>query len=106
MRVLVLDCDVNGAVLGGYYPPDMKTDNLIDIELGLSRHKNQTECYNSNRFMQKVKPAVKYEGEKSLNATYLHLQISEKYDFLILNKPVYIADYQEDGISKNKMNHF
>ena len=105
--ILALDCDVNGAVLGGYYPPDMKTDNLIDIELGLSRHKKSDRMLIIRTDLcKKVKPAVKYEGEKSLNATYLHLQISEKYDFLILNKPVYIADYQEDGISKNKMNHF
>ena len=40
-------------------------------------------------------------GEKNFNPHYMHLQISLKYDFLVMNEPVCYVEYQPDGMSQN-----
>ena len=40
-------------------------------------------------------------GEKNFNPHYMHLQISKKYNFLVLNKPLCIVEYQPDGMTNS-----
>jgi hypothetical protein len=40
-----------------------------------------------------------FPGEKDFNPHFLHLKISQKYDFLILNEKLCIVDYQPDGMT-------
>ena len=42
-----------------------------------------------------------FDGEKNFNPHYMHLQISLEYDFLVMNEPVCVVEYQQDGMSRN-----
>jgi len=105
--ILALDQDYDGNVLGGYYPKGVKADNLLEIEFGRSVHpKSDRMLIARTDLCKKTRPAIFYPGERSLNATYLHFQISKNYDFLVYNEPLYIVEYQSEGISNNKFKHF
>lgn len=98
-----LDFDANtNQNIGGYYPDNMKSINLIDVLVGRypsvygdKKHVVRSELY------KKVAPMGSFEGEKNFNPHYLHLKISENYDFLILNKNLVYVDYQETGMTNN-----
>ena len=40
-----------------------------------------------------------YDDEKNFNPHLMHLQISEKYDFLVYNTVLCVVEYQENGMS-------
>ena len=42
-----------------------------------------------------------FENEKNFNPHYLILKLCKDYEFLILNKPLCVVDYQDDGMSAN-----
>lgn len=100
--ILALDCDPSGKPLGGLYPDNVSTDNLIRIELGKSVHpKADRMLITRTELCKQTTPATLYPNERSLNATYLYLQISENNDYVVLNDAIYVADYQLDGMTNN-----
>ena len=40
-----------------------------------------------------------FPGEKDFNPHLMHLQISEKFDFLIMNEKLCVVEYQPDGMT-------
>lgn len=105
--VLALDKKDDGYVLGGYYPDETETLNLIELDTGKIYRKEVDKMLAiRSELYKQTKPAKKYPGEKTLNATYLHLQIGLKKDFLLLNKPICVVEYQDSGISKNKKKQY
>lgn len=92
----------DGTNIGGYYPENQKSINLIDVLLGKypqsagdKKHVVRTELY------KKAAPMHSYEGEKNFNPHRLHLEISRDYDFLILNENLCFVDYQEAGMTNS-----
>lgn len=82
--------------------PDIHNVNLIDllvnryhIRTGDIKLVVRTDLYKS------VAPMPTFNGEKNFNPHYMHLQISENYDFLVLNEPLCVIEYQESGMSNN-----
>lgn len=107
--ILALDKLEDGHIIGGLYPDNIDKINLIDLDFGKSEIK-RTEldrmlAVRSDLYKQ-AKPAKRYPGENTINATYLHLQIGLKKDFLVLNKPICVIEYQAGGISKNKKKQY
>ena len=47
-----------------------------------------------------------FAGEKNFNPQYLHIQISELYDFLVLNENLCFVEYQPDGMTSNIFNQY
>lgn len=97
--IVGLDCTAEGKIIGDKFP-DQKTINLIDILLGKYPIKNgdrknvvRTDLYKS------VAPMKEFEGEKDFNPHFMHVAISKKYDFLILNEKLCVVNYQPDGMS-------
>lgn len=105
--VMALDKKEDGYILGGYYPEGTEKLNLIELDTGRIYRKevDKVLAVRSDLYKQ-TKPAKKYPSEKTLNATYLHLQIGLKKDFLLLNKPICVVEYQDGGISKNKKKQY
>lgn len=102
-----LDCYESGKVLGGYFPDDQKRVNLIDLCIGKQvREEPDRALVIRSDLYKAAKPARRYPNERTMNATYLHLQISETYDFAILNSPLIVVNYQPDGLTKGKQNHY
>ena len=96
-----LDCLADGTILGDPFPAQ-ETINLIPLATGRYKIKNgdrklvlRTEVYRS------VAPMKEYPGEKNFNPHYMHLQISQKYDFLVVNQPLCVVEYQPDGMTNS-----
>ena len=97
--IVGLDYDLEGNVIGDPLP-NQKTINLIDLLVGRYPIVNgdrtnviRTELY------KKYAPMKVFPGEKNFNPHYMHLQISQEYDFLVLNKNLRFVDYQPGGMS-------
>ena len=96
-----LDCYQDGKIIGDLLP-DQKTINLIDLYVGRYRIRNgDRKPIVRSELYQAVAPMPTLNGEKNFNPHYMHLQISLKYDFLVMNEPVCIVEYQADGMSRN-----
>lgn len=107
--ILALDRKEDGHIIGGMYPEEVKTVNLVDLDFGktniIRTELDRMLAIRSDLYKQ-AKPAKRYPGENTINATYLHLQIGLKKDFLVLNKPICVIEYQAGGISKNKKKQY
>lgn len=97
--IISLDCFEDGTILGDMFP-NQKVINLIDLYIGKYDIENKdrkiivrTDLYKS------VAPMNEYSGEKDFNPHLMHLQISKYYDFLIINEPLCVVEYQPDGMS-------
>lgn len=90
--------------IGGYYPDNQKSINLIDILVGRypTVYGDKKHVVRSDLYKQ-VAPMDSFEGEKNFNPHYLHLEISRNYDFLILNQNLCYVDYQETGMTNNML---
>ena len=97
--IVGLDYDLEGNVIGDPLP-NQKTINLIDLLVGRYPIVNgdrtnviRTELY------KKYAPMKVFPGEKNFNPHYMHLQISQEYDFLVFNENLRFVDYQPGGMS-------
>lgn len=104
--IIGLDYDLNDHLIGDPLP-DQKTINLIDLLVGKYPIVNgdrtnviRTELYKA------VAPMKSFEGEKNFNPHYMHLEISKKYDFLVLNENLKYVDYQPGGMSNSMLKQY
>lgn len=104
--IVGLDYSLEGKVIGDLLP-GQKSINLIDLLVGKYPIVNgdrtnviRTELY------KKYAPMKVFEGEKYFNPHYLHLQISEEYDFLVLNENLRYVEYQPGGMTDSMMKQY
>lgn len=97
--IAALDADARGQIIGDPFP-EQRTINLIDLLAG------KYKLYNGDRKLvirsdlyKSVAPQMTFPGEKNFNPHYMHLQISQKHDFLVMNKVLCIVEYQPDGMT-------
>lgn len=97
--IVALDAEENGMILGDPLP-NQKQINLIDLLLGVYPIKHgDRKLFIRSDLYKSVAPQMTFPGEKNFNPHYMHLQISQKYDFLILNEVLCIVEYQPDGMT-------
>lgn len=96
--IVGLDYNNNGNVIGGYLPDKNRIDPL---ELLISKQKGDKKYVVRTDLYKTVAPMPTFENEKNFNPHYMILKLGIKYKFLVLNKPLCIVDYQEDGMSAN-----
>ena len=101
--IVGLDFNLEGKVIGDPLP-EQKTVNLIDLHTGKYPIVNgdrtnviRTELY------RKYAPMKVFPGEKNFNPHYMHLQISQEYDFLVLNENLRFVDYQPQGMTNSML---
>ncbi|MBQ9729959.1 MAG: glycosyltransferase family 2 protein [Clostridia bacterium] len=99
--IVALDAYENGEIIGDKMP-EQKTINFIDLAIGKYKGKNgdkknfvRTDLYKS------VAPMKEFPEERDFNPHYLHLKISKTHDFLVLNEPLCIVEYQPDGMTNS-----
>lgn len=104
--IVGLDFNLDGKVIGDPLP-NQKTVNLIDLFIGKYDIVNgdrtniiRTELYKT------VAPMKVFPNEKNFNPHYMHLQISEKYDFLVLNENLRFVEYQVDGMTNSMLKQY
>lgn len=99
--IVGLDYDLKEHVIGDPLP-EQKSINLIDLLVGRYPIQNgdrtnvvRTELY------RKYAPMKVFPGEKNFNPHYMHLQISQEYDFLVMNENLRFVEYQPEGMSNS-----
>lgn len=104
--IVGLDYYIDGRMIGDPLP-NQKNVNLIDLLIGKYPICNgdrtnvvRTELY------KKYAPMKVFPGEKYFNPHYMHLQISEKFDFLVLNENLRYVEYQPDGMSNSMLKQY
>lgn len=104
--IVGLDFTIDNHVIGDPLP-NKKSVNLIDLLVG-KYHINNGDRTNVVRtdLYKKVAPMISFEGEKNFSPHYMHLQISKKYDFLVLNKNLRYVEYQADGMSNSILKQY
>lgn len=104
--IVGLDYTLEGKVIGDPLP-DQKTVNLIDLLTGKYNIDNgdRTNVVRTELYKQ-VAPMKVFTGEKNFNPHYMHLQISEKYDFLVMNENLRFVDYQAGGMSDSMLKQY
>lgn len=101
-----LDYDTSGNKIGDPFP-DQKSINLIDLAIGKYHiHAGDIKLVVRSDLYQSVAPMGSFEGEKFFNPNYLHMEISKKYDFLVLNECLCVVDYQPQGMSSNMFRQY
>ena len=104
--IVAPDCYEDGTIIGDPLP-DQSTVNLIDLLTG-KYHINNGDRTNVVRteLYKKFAPMKVFPGEKFFNPHYMHLQISQYYDFLVLNEPLRVVEYQSGGMSASMFKQY
>lgn len=104
--IVGLDFYTDDTVIGDLLP-QQKSVNLIDLLIGKYPIVNgdrtnvvRTELY------KKYAPMKVFPGEKNFNPHYMHLQISQEYDFLVLNENLRYVEYQPGGMSASVLKQY
>lgn len=104
--IVGLDFDMDGNVIGDMLP-DIKSVNLIGLFTGKYNIVNGDRTNVVRTYLyKKYAPMKVFKGEKNFNPHYMHLQISEEYDFLVLNENLRFVDYQETGMSNSMLKQY
>lgn len=104
--IVGLDFNMDGNVIGDMLP-DIKSVNLIGLFTGKYNIVNgdRTNVVRTKLY-KKYAPMKVFKGEKNFNPHYMHLQISQEYDFLVLNENLRFVDYQETGMSNSMLKQY
>ena len=97
--IIALDCTKGGKIIGlplendreettlkGYYARGGKGDKKLIYRTDV---------------MKKYPPYPQFEGEKYVSIAYKYYLADEEYQLIILNEPVCVVEYMEDGSSTN-----
>lgn len=104
--IVGLDYYLDGKIIGDPLP-DQKSINLIDLMIGKYNIINgdRTNVVRTELYKQYA-PMKVFKGEKNFNPHYMHLQISQQYDFLILNENLRFVEYQPNGMSNSMLKQY
>lgn len=104
--IVGLDFDLSGNVIGDPLP-EQKTINLIDLLTGkYPIHNGDRTNVIRTELYKKYAPMKVFSGEKNFNPHYMHLQISQEYDFLVMNEKLRFVEYQATGMSNSMLKQY
>lgn len=104
--IVGLDYSLDGKVIGDPLP-EQKSINLIDLLIGkYPIHNGDRTNVVRTELYKKVAPMEVFPGEKNFNPHYMHLQISQEYDFLVLNENLRFVEYQSGGMSDSMLKQY
>ena len=104
--IVALDYYLDGSIVGDPLP-EQETVNLIDLLIGkYPIHNGDRTNVVRTELYKKYAPMKVFPGEKNFNPHYMHLQISQEYDFLVLNENLRFVDYQADGMTNSMLKQY
>lgn len=104
--IVGLDYDLENNIIGDPLPKQ-KTVNLIDLLVGkYSIHNGDRTNVVRTELYKKYAPMKIFPGEKNFNPHYMHLQISQEFDFLVLNENLRYVEYQPTGMSNSMLKQY
>ena len=102
--IIALDILENGKVIG----TQLETDR-IDTTLGgfyQRGGKGDKKLIYRNDVMNKYPTYPTFEGEKYVSLAYKYEKADKEYSLVILNEPVCVVEYQQDGSSTNMFRQY
>ncbi len=104
--IVGLDYYTDETVIGDPLP-EQKSVNLIDLLTGKYNIVNgdRTNVVRTQLY-KKYAPMKSFMGEKNFNPHYMHLQISQEYDFLVMNENLRYVEYQSGGMSDSILKQY
>ncbi len=99
-----LDFASDGSIIGDHLPNGQVIDP-IDL-LASKTNRGDKKYVVRTDLYKKVAPMPVYKGEKNFNPHYMILKLSAEYQFVAMDAPLCIVDYQPDGMSANIYNQY
>ena len=97
--VVGLDCYDNGCITGSGLPKDVIDCNAIEIRLKYQVTGDLKEVFRTSVLREFPFPEI--AGERFCPEQLVWFRVAQKYKMRYLNKPIYIAEYQEQGITSS-----
>lgn len=94
----------DGKINGKRFSPDEKIGSYIDIRInGDDTNADKAEVF-FTRCLKEF-PFPEYPGEKFLGEDLVWIRMAHKYKMVHVNKAIYIGNYQNDGLTRNRRKH-
>ncbi len=94
-----LDFSADGGIIGDHLP-DGQVIDPIDL-LASKTNRGDKKYVVRTDLYKKAAPMPVFKGEKNFNPHYIILKLSAEYQFVAVDAPLCIVDYQPDGMSAN-----
>lgn len=95
---LALDIHKNGKIVGKDLP---NQKSIKQWDYYSNGGKGDKKFIYRTEVINKYPPYPVFEGEKYVSLGYKYLLIDQDYDLLIMNEPVCVVEYMDDGSSRN-----
>ena len=99
-----LDIKEDGSILGSEFPKNIKESTLFDLYNKYGITGDKKIAYRSD--LTRKYPYPIFEGEKYVGLNYKYNKIDLTHKLLLLNEPLCIVEYMEDGSSKNMLKQY
>ncbi|MGY5846902.1 glycosyltransferase family 2 protein [Salegentibacter sp. HM20] len=96
--IIGLDQFKDGSIVGTRIPAHLTVSKLSDL-YNIHGVKGDKKLVIRTDLVKRFPSYPEYEGEKLVPLGILYLMIDQEYNFLCLNKPLCIVEYQPDGSS-------
>lgn len=94
-----LDVYANGTVIGGGLPQEVIDCNAIDIRMIHHVRGDLKEVFKTDVLLDIPFPEI--EGERFCPEVVVWNRIAKRYKLRYFNKPIYMVEYQPEGITSN-----
>lgn len=101
--IVGLDIDVQGRIIGTALPK-VKKIKIYDFYNRFNGKGDKKMIYRTE--LMRTIQAPEFPGERLFPTCYRYFLLDLKYDMLVLNKPLCIVDYADDGFTKNIIKHY
>lgn len=99
-----LDIYDNGNIIGDKFPNEIKMSTYWDIYHNLKIKGDKKLVYRSD--LTKKYPYPIFKGEKYVGLGYKYAKLDSEYKLLLLNEPLCVVTYMEDGSSNNMLKQY
>lgn len=103
--IIGLDQFKDGSIVGTKIPDLLKTAKLSEL-YNVYGVKGDKKVVLRTELVKKFPSYPEYEGEKLVPLGILYLMIDQEYNYLCLNKPLCIVEYQPDGSSNTILKQY
>lgn len=94
----------DGKINGKEFVPDERVASYIDTRINSDdTMADKAEVYKTEYL--KEFPFPEYKGEKFLGEDIVWIRMARKYRMVHVNKAIYVGNYQDDGLTKNRRAH-
>ena len=91
----------DGKINGNRYPSDEWVTSYLNARINSGDDSSdKAEVFNT-KCLQEF-PFPEYPGERFLGEDIVWMRMSRKYSTVHINQPIYVGDYQEDGLTTNR----